>query len=82
MCFLQIDLLSTYEELRVLVSHLQALWPLGPGTAALAALDERDYDALEARALLLRLEHHISCKAPDALETWAGATLEPVDDLL
>ena len=47
-----------------------------------AALDERDYDALEARALLLRLEHHISCKAPDALETWAGATLEPVDDLL
>ena len=47
-----------------------------------AALDERDYDALEARALLLRLEHHISCKAPDALETWAAATLEPVDDLL
>ncbi len=47
-----------------------------------AALDERDYDALEARALLLRLEHHISCKAGDALETWAGATLEPVDDLL
>jgi len=47
-----------------------------------AALDERDYDALEARALLLRLEYHISCKARDALETWAGATLEPVDDLL
>ena len=47
-----------------------------------ASLDEQDYDALEARALLLRLEHHISCKAPDALETWAGATLEPVDDLL
>ena len=47
-----------------------------------AALDERDYDALEARALLLRLEHHISCKAPDALETWAAATLEPVDNIL
>ncbi|CAH0376852.1 unnamed protein product [Pelagomonas calceolata] len=47
-----------------------------------AALDEHDYDALEARALLLRLEHHISCKAPDALETWAAATLEPVEDLL
>ena len=47
-----------------------------------AALDSHDYDALEARALRLRLEHHISCKAGDALETWAGATLEPVDDLL
>ena len=47
-----------------------------------ASLDSHDYDALEARALLLRLEHHISCKAQDALETWAGATLEPVDDLL
>ena len=47
-----------------------------------ASLDSHDYDALEARALLLRLEHHISCKAPGALETWAAATLEPVDDLL
>ena len=47
-----------------------------------AALDSHDYDALEARALRLRLEHHISCKAPDALETWAAATLEPVGDLL
>ena len=47
-----------------------------------ASLDSHDYDALEARALLLRLEHHISCKAQDALETWAGATWEPVDDLL
>jgi len=47
-----------------------------------ASLDSHDYDALEARALLLRLEQHISCKAGDALETWAAATLEPVDDLL
>ena len=47
-----------------------------------AALDERDYDALEARALLLTPEHHRSCAARDALETWAAGTLVPVDDAI
>ena len=32
----------------------------------MAALDSHDYDALEARALLLRLEHHTRAAAPDA----------------
>ena len=44
-----------------------------------AALDERDYDALEARALLVRAEHHKSCAARDALEDWAAGTWTPVD---
>ena len=47
-----------------------------------AALDERDYDALEARALRTKLEHHKSCAARDALEDWAAGTLVPVDDAI
>ena len=44
-----------------------------------AALDSHDYDALEARALLVRAEHHKSCGAQDALEAWAAGTWVPVD---
>ena len=40
----------------MLVSHLQALWPLGPGTAALAALEGNSTDSLDLSGMGLRLE--------------------------
>jgi hypothetical protein len=45
-----------------------------------ATLVAADYDALEARALRNKREHHKSCAARDALEEWAAGTWVPVDD--